>query len=56
MVRKNPNITLLSIKKKLYSWIKHGSVFLRSMRTIDQLSTHIKETKTKKELEHLVQS
>jgi hypothetical protein len=55
MVRKNPNITLLSMKKKLYSWIKRGGTFLRSTRTIDQLSTHIKETKTKEELEHLVQ-
>jgi hypothetical protein len=56
MVRKNPNITLLSMKKKLYSWIKCGGTFLCSTRTIDQLLTHIKETKTKEELEHLVQS
>ena len=49
-IEKNTTMTVVSIKKKLFGWIKRGGVFFRSARTCDTLTVRIQKAKERDEL------
>ena len=49
-VEKNTTMTVVSIKKKLFGWIKRGGAFFRSARTCDTLTAQIQRAKERNEL------
>jgi len=49
-IKKNTTMTVVSIKKKLFGWIKKSGVFFRSIRTCDTLTAQIQKTKERIEL------
>ena len=49
-IEKNATMSLISIKKKLFGWIKRGGAFFRSAHTCDTLITQVQGVKKRSEL------
>ena len=49
-VEKNTTMTVVSIKKKLFGWIKRGGAFFRLAHTCDTLTAQIQKAKERNEL------